>query len=82
MLSGEVIHLETLAEVDNWLLDQARPDIFDTGDPRNVLVAQARQFGQLCAALADNGFARAHELTLFDFHTAIDYVAEKHKPRT
>ena|GEM_PF-2662475 len=79
VLTGEATHIDTLQEIDSYLLDLARPDIFDDGDPRNVVVEKQQRFGKLCAALADQGFPRAGELTLFDFHSAIDYLIEKNK---
>ena len=77
--TGSAKHLATIAAIDTWLLDLAPPEIFDDGAEGNVLTRQRRRFGQLCAALADQGFPRAFELTLFDFHAAVDHLVEKHK---
>jgi hypothetical protein len=68
-----------VAEVDAWLLEQITPQIFDDGDPRNVLTQDRRRFGQLCAALSGLGYPRPHELTVFDFNSAVDYLNSKQK---
>lgn len=57
----------------------ARPEIFDEGDERNVLVERRRSFGQLCAALAEHGYPAAGGLPTFQFQSAIDYLHEKHQ---
>ena len=77
MATGDERHLQALALLDAWLLDQLTPDIYDDGSPENVLTLARRRFGQTCAALAEQGFPRAQELTLFDFHSAIDYLTSK-----
>jgi hypothetical protein len=79
VLTGETRHLETVAAVDAWLLDQQVPQIFDDGDARNVLVAHRQRFGKACAALAEQGYPRAHEMTLFEFNAAVDYLLDKQK---
>ena len=79
VLTGAVKHLDSLADLDAWLLDQQKPDIFDDGDPRNVSVEQRQRFGAACAALAEAGYPRAHELTLFDFNAAVNYLLDKNK---
>ncbi|TPG66063.1 hypothetical protein [Hymenobacter nivis] len=79
ILTGAPKYLDAVAELDAWLLDQATPEIFDDGAPENVLTLNRRRFGHLCATLADQGFPRPHELTVFDFNAAIDYLAEKNK---
>lgn len=80
VLSGGGAHyLEIIAALDEWLLDQAKPDIFDEGDPRNVLVLARKRFGASCAALAEAGYPRAAELTVFDFNAAVDFLLSKHK---
>lgn len=76
-LTGEVRHLHTIAEIDEWLLEQSKPDIFDDGHPDNVLTQARRRFGSLCAALAEKGYPRPQELTLFDFDSAVAYLNEK-----
>jgi hypothetical protein len=77
VLSGESRHLEAIKEIDEWLLEQNLPEIFDDGDRRNVLVAHRRRFGSACAALAENGYPRAQEMSLFDFNAAVDYLLDK-----
>lgn len=79
MLSGESKHLDTIAAIDEWLLEQNLPQIFDEGDVRNVLVAHRRRFGAACAALAENGYPRAHKLSVFEFNAAVDYLLQKQK---
>lgn len=79
VLSGEARHLEAIAAIDEWLLEQNLPQIFDEGDTRNVLVAHRRRFGSACAALAENGYPRAHELSVFEFNAAVDYLLQKQK---
>ena len=81
VLTHEARHLDTLAQIDSWLLELQRPDIFDDGDARNVLVNNRRSFGSLCAALAENGFPDAGRLTTFHFQSAVDRLIEKHQPR-
>lgn len=81
ILSQDTRHLDTVAQIDSWLLELQRPDIFDDGDARNVLVNTRRSFGSLCAALAENGFPAAGQLTTFQFQSAVDRLIEKHKPR-
>ena len=81
MLTQAAEHLTTLEQIDTWLLELARPEIFDDGDPRNVLVAQRRSFGQLCAALAEHGYPQAAQLPAFAFQSALDYLKEKHRPK-
>jgi hypothetical protein len=68
-----------VAEVDAWMLEQLAPQIFDDGDARNVLTQNRRRFGQLCAALSSMGYPRPQELSLFDFHSAVDYLNSKQK---
>lgn len=68
-----------MAEVNAWLLDQAKPEIFDDGSPENVLTLARRRFGQTCAALASQGYPRAQEMTVFEFHAAIEYLTQKHQ---
>lgn len=79
MLSGESKHLDTIAAIDEWLLEQNLPQIFDEGDVRNVLVAHRRRFGAACAALAENSYPRAQELSVFEFNAAVDYLLAKQK---
>jgi len=76
---GDAHYLQAIAAIDAWLLDQLKPEIFDAGDPRNVLVAHRRRFGAACAALAESGYPRAQELTVFDFNSAVSHLVEKHK---
>ncbi len=80
MLSQDARHLATIEQIDAWLLEQARPDNFDDGAPGNVLTDQRKTFGQVCAALADAGFATAGELAVFHFESAIEYLKQKHQP--
>lgn len=77
--TGEPSYLELLTTIDEWLLDQLAPEIFDDGDARNVLTQARHRFGKLCAALTEQGFPSPQELTLFDFNQAVDYLIEKHK---
>jgi hypothetical protein len=79
VLSGERRYLELLTTLDEWLLDQAPPEIFDDGDARNVQVLGRQRFGKACAALAEQGYPNAAMLSLFDFNQAVDYLLEKHK---
>lgn len=81
MLTQEVGHLSTIEQIDAWLLALSRPDCFDDGDARNVLVHGRKAFGQLCAALAEQGYPNAAQMTVFAFQSTIDYLKEKHKPR-
>ena len=77
VLDGDEAHLDAIAAIDTWLLDQRKPDIFDDGDPRNVSVLHRQRFGAACAALAEAGYARAGELTVFDFNSAVGYLLDK-----
>jgi len=79
VLTGQSRHLDTIADIDAWLLEQNLPQIFDDGDTRNVLVAHRQRFGKACAALAEQGYPRAHELTVFEFNSAVDYLLDKQK---
>jgi len=73
----EPSYLATVAEVDAWMLEQMKPQIFDDGDVRNVLTQNRRRFGQLCAALSTMGYPRPQELDVFSFHSAVDFVNSK-----
>jgi hypothetical protein len=77
VLTGQGQHLEALAALDEWLLDQNPPQIHDEGDPRNVLVLGRQRFGKACAALAEQGYPNAALLSLFDFNCAIDHLLKK-----
>jgi hypothetical protein len=77
--NGDAHYLGLIATIDEWLLDQLKPDIFDHGDPRNVLVLARKRFGAACAALAEAGYPRAQELTVFDFNAAVDFLMSKQK---
>lgn len=77
VLTGEARHLEAIKAIDEWLLEQSLPEIYDDGDRRNVLVAHRRRFGAACAALAENGYPRAQDLSVFEFNAAVDYLLEK-----
>lgn len=79
VLSGEARHLDAIKAIDEWLLEQNLPEIFDEGDRRNVLVAHRQRFGKACAALAESGYPRAQELTVFEFNQAVDYLLDKQK---
>lgn len=79
VLTGAAKHLDTIAAIDEWLLEQNLPQIFDEGDVRNVLVAHRRRFGAACAALVENGYPRAAELSVFEFNSAVDYLLQKQK---
>ena len=78
--TGQARYLATVAEVDEWLLGQLTPQIFDDDSPANVLTEHRRRFGQLCAALSSLGYPRPQELTVFDFNSAVDYLNSKQKP--
>jgi hypothetical protein len=78
--TGRPEHLARVADIDDWLLEQAKPEIFDDGAPANVLTQHRRRFGQLCAALSEKGYPRPQEMSVFDFNSAVDYLNEKHKP--
>jgi hypothetical protein len=70
----------TIAEVNAWLLEQLRPEIFDDGSPANVLTLHRRRFGQLCAALTAAGYAQPQLLSVYDLHAAVDYLNASRKP--
>ncbi|MGI4869715.1 MAG: hypothetical protein ACRYFX_00905 [Janthinobacterium lividum] len=69
--------MEVVTDVNNWLLDQNPPEIFDDGDSRNVLTQGRQRFGALCAALAGQGYPRPQELSVFDFHAAVAHLTAK-----
>jgi hypothetical protein len=72
--TGEASYLATVAEVDAWMLEQMKPQIFDDGDPRNVLVNNRKRFGQLCAALGQQGYPRAQDFSVFELNSVVDYL--------
>lgn len=78
MLTHDAGHLKRIQEIDKWMLEQSTPDIFDTGEPRNVLVVARQNFIKLCAALTEQGFAAPEMLTLVAFHGAIEHLSTKH----
>lgn len=81
MLTGEPQYLGIVQQVNRWLLDESRPLIFDEGDPRNELLVHQRTHARLCATLRDHGVPEPGRLTVFDFHTQIEYLREKHAQR-
>ncbi|HEX8656190.1 MAG TPA: hypothetical protein VF690_01575 [Hymenobacter sp.] len=79
VLTQDAAHLTTVQQIDAWLLDLAAPDIFDDGAAGNVLVRQRRSFGQVCAALGEQGFPTAGAMTTFHFQSAITFLNEKNR---
>ncbi len=80
MLSNDTAYLTKIKEVDAWLLEQNKPDIFDDGDARNVVSVARINFIKVCAVLTEQGFSSPEKMTLVAFHGAIDYLSAKHKP--
>jgi hypothetical protein len=78
IITRDPVHLSRIMEADAWMLEQSTPDIFDTGDPRNVLTLARQSFIKLCAALTEQGFTAPETLTLVAFHGAIDHLSAKH----
>lgn len=79
VITQDVRHLDTLTQIDAWLLELARPEIFDDGDARNVVMNTRRGFGQLVVALAEHNYPNAGQMTTYDFQQAINYLNQKHK---
>lgn len=78
ILTRDGEYLKRILEIDAWLLEQTTPEIFDTGNPRNVLTLARQNFIKLCSALTEQGFAAPETLTLVAFHGAIDHLSAKH----
>jgi hypothetical protein len=79
VLTQDTQHLVTIAQIDDWLFDLSRPSMFDTGHPDNVLTHKRRSFGQLCAALAEQGFVSPAQMTLYALHSAVEHLSSKQK---
>lgn len=79
VLTQEAQHLATIAQIDDWLFDLSRPSMFDDGHPDNVLTHKRRSFGQLCAALAEQGFVNPAQMTLYALHSAVEHLSNKNK---
>jgi hypothetical protein len=77
ILTGQGQHVEAILAIDAWLLDQSEPEIFDSGDSRNILDDAKRKFLSVCAALAVSGFPQPARLTLVEFHGAIEHLLKK-----
>ncbi|SNC62228.1 hypothetical protein SAMN06265337_0628 [Hymenobacter gelipurpurascens] len=77
LLSGEASYLKIVEEVDRWLLEAARPDVFHDGDPDNVLTSMHRNFENLCALLAETGTPDAGNLPVFQFQARLAWLERK-----
>lgn len=77
VLTGDVQFLSVLEQVEAWMLDLVRPDIFDDGHEANVLTRMRRSFASLCAVMAEHGTPRAEEMPLYDFHARFEYLREQ-----
>ncbi|NML67599.1 hypothetical protein HHL22_20555 [Hymenobacter sp. RP-2-7] len=77
--TGEARYQQEIDLLDAWLLDQLKPEVYDDDSPENVLTLHRRQFGATCAAMAAQGFPRAQELSLADFHSALEHLLQKNQ---
>ncbi|MDF7810699.1 hypothetical protein [Hymenobacter sp. YC55] len=77
LLSEDARHLAVIREVDKWMMELSRPDMFSDGDPDNVITQLHRSFENLCANLATNGTPNAGELPLFQFHARLSWLQKK-----
>lgn len=79
VLTSDHGHLQKVQEIDAWFLSETEPDIFDTGDPRNVLTQARQKFLKLCAALTEQGFFEPEKMTVAAFNAATEYLTAKHE---
>lgn len=58
-------------------MNQSKPKCFNPFSEENFLIAEEREFEELCNAMSDNGVIEVKQSTVFEFYSKVHYLEKK-----
>lgn len=66
-----------LKQIADYFLNMSKPKCFNPYSEDNILIAEEKEFEEICNSMEDNGVNNVRESTVFEFYAKVQYLEKK-----